>query len=59
MTRIVIILNVIKMILYMLLLIVFTILIIIAAFRQGSLYGFIALTGLGLLWMKHINIKDK
>lgn len=58
MTRITIILNAIKAVIYMILLIIFTVLVLVAAFRIGTLYGFISITGLGLLWLKHIKIED-
>lgn len=59
MTRIVIILNTIKAVLYTLCLIIFTVLLLIAAFRLSVLYGFIAVFGLGMVWMKFIKIEDK
>ncbi len=59
MTRITIILNAIKAVIYMILLIIFTVLVLVAAFRIGTLYGFISITGLGLLWLKHIKIEDR
>lgn len=59
MTRITIILNAIKAVIYMILLITFTVLVLVAAFRIDTLYGFISITGLGLLWLKHIKIEDR
>ena len=59
MTRLVIILNAIKAVIYALFLIIFTVLVLIAAFKLDTLYGFIAVFGLGMVWLKFIKIEDK